>query len=105
MGDKKAIQSGTSHFLGQNFARAFDMKYLDRNNELQYCWTTSWGLSTRMIGGIIMVHGDDQGLRLPPRLAPIQAVVVPIYRSGPEQETVTQKAREVAARLTAGGRG
>ncbi|MGH2593228.1 MAG: proline--tRNA ligase [Anaerolineae bacterium] len=88
MGDKKALQSGTSHFMGQNFSKAFDMKYLDRNNELQHCWTTSWGLSTRMIGGIIMVHGDDQGLKLPPRLAPIQLVVVPIFKTDEEKSKV-----------------
>ena len=70
MGDGKAVQSGTSHNLGQNFSKAFDIRYLDQNGELQYCWTTSWGLSTRFIGAIIMVHGDDQGLILPPRLAP-----------------------------------
>jgi prolyl-tRNA synthetase len=88
MGDKKALQAGTSHFLGQNFARAFDMKYLDRANELKYCWTTSWGLSTRIIGGIIMVHGDDQGLKLPPRLAPIQLVIIPIFKTGDEKSKV-----------------
>jgi prolyl-tRNA synthetase len=88
MGDKKALQSGTSHFLGQNFARAFEIKYLDRNNELQYAWTTSWGLSTRMVGGIIMVHGDDQGLKLPPKLAPIQAVIVPIYKTDGERSLI-----------------
>ena len=99
MGDKKALQSGTSHFLGQNFARAFDMKYLDRNNELQYCWTTSWGLSTRMIGGIIMVHGDDQGLKLPPRLAPIQLVVVPIYKTDEEKSKVTAAVERIRAML------
>ncbi len=88
MGDKRALQSGTSHFLGQNFAKAFDIKYLDRNNALQHCWTTSWGLSTRMIGGVIMVHGDDQGLKLPPRLAPIQLVVVPIYKNDEEKSKV-----------------
>ena len=88
MGDKKALQSGTSHFFGQNFAKAFDIKYLDRSNELQHCWTTSWGLSTRMIGGIIMVHGDDQGLKLPPRLAPIQLVVVPIFKTDEEKSKV-----------------
>src|SRR5207248_3516189 len=69
MGDKKALQSGTSHILGQNFAKAFDIKFSDENNVEQFCWTTSWGLSTRMVGAIIMVHGDDQGLRMPPRLA------------------------------------
>ena len=79
MGDTKALQSGTSHNLGQNFAKAFDIKYLDTNNELQHCWTTSWGVSTRLVGAIIMAHGDDQGLILPPHLAPIQVVIVPIY--------------------------
>ena len=99
MGDKKALQSGTSHFLGQNFARAFEMKYLDRDNELQYCWTTSWGLSTRMIGGIIMVHGDDQGLKLPPRLAPIQLVVVPIYKTDEEKSKVAAAVERIQALL------
>lgn len=81
MGDGKALQSGTSHFLGQNFAKAFDIRFLDENNELQHVWTTSWGLSTRMVGAVIMAHGDDQGLVLPPKLAPIQVVVVPIWKS------------------------
>jgi prolyl-tRNA synthetase len=85
MGDTKALQSGTSHNLGQNFARAFDIQYLDDNNTLQHAWTTSWGLSTRFVGAIIMTHGDDQGLIFPPRLAPIQIVIVPIYRN-PEQK-------------------
>lgn len=88
MGDTKALQSGTSHNLGQNFAKAFDIQYLDQNNELQYCWTTSWGLSTRFIGAIIMTHGDDQGLVLPPRLAPIQVVIVPIYKNDEERGKV-----------------
>src|SRR5438552_3932984 len=88
MGDKKALHSGTSHNLGQNFAKAFDIKFTDENNELQFCWTTSWGLSTRIIGAIIMVHGDDQGLRLPPRLAPIQAVIVPIFKNPDEKALV-----------------
>ncbi len=86
MGDRRALQAGTSHNLGQNFAKAFEIQYLDKNNQLQYCWTTSWGMSTRMIGAIIMTHGDDQGLILPPRLAPIQVIVVPIWRSGSEDE-------------------
>jgi prolyl-tRNA synthetase len=81
MQDTRALQSGTSHFLGQNFAKAFNIQFLDENNTQQFCWTTSWGLSTRFIGAIIMTHGDDQGLILPPRLAPIQAVIVPIYKS------------------------
>lgn len=80
MGDRRALQSATSHNLGQNFAKAFGIQYLDPNNELQHCWTTSWGLSTRFIGAIIMTHGDDKGLVLPPRLAPYQVVIVPIYR-------------------------
>lgn len=97
MGDKRALQAGTSHFLGQNFAKAFDIKYLDQNNELQYCWTTSWGVSTRMVGAIVMVHGDDQGLILPPKLAPIQVVVVPIWRSGEERAEVLAEARKIVA--------
>src|SRR5665811_19765 len=88
MGDTKALQSGTSHFLGQNFAKAFDIQFLDENNQLQNAWTTSWGLSTRFIGAIIMTHGDDQGLVMPPRLAPIQIVIVPIARSDEEKARV-----------------
>jgi len=93
--DTKALQSGTSHNLGQNFAKAFDIQYLDRNNELQYAWTTSWGVSTRFVGAIIMAHGDDQGLILPPRLAPIQIVIVPIFRSDEEKEKVMPMVNEV----------
>jgi prolyl-tRNA synthetase len=88
MGDRRALQSGTSHNLGQNFAKAFDIKYQDQNNELKYCWTTSWGLSTRIVGAIVMVHGDDQGLILPPRLAPVQVVVVPIWKNDEEKRKV-----------------
>ena len=88
MGDTKALQSGTSHNLGQNFAKAFEIQYLDQNNEQQFCWTTSWGLSTRFIGAIIMTHGDDQGLVLPPRLAPIQVVIIPIYKNDEERAKV-----------------
>jgi len=99
MGDGKALQAGTSHFLGQNFAEAFEVKYLDQNGVLQHCWTTSWGLSTRFIGAIIMVHGDDQGLVLPPRLAPIQAVIVPIYKNDEEKAAVLQTAKELKTRL------
>lgn len=91
MGDTKALQAGTSHFLGQNFAKAFDIKFLDENNQLQYCWTTSWGLSTRFIGAIIMTHGDDQGLVLPPNLAPYQVVIVPIFRNDEEKSLVMEK--------------
>ena len=99
MGDRKALQAGTSHNLGQNFARAFDIRYIDRNNELQYCWTTSWGLSTRIIGAMIMTHGDDQGLILPPRLAPHQAVIVPIYRSDAERGPVLEAAERARKAL------
>jgi prolyl-tRNA synthetase len=88
MGDTRALQAGTSHFLGQNFAKAFDIQFLDWNNELQYAWTTSWGLSTRFVGAIIMTHGDDQGLILPPKLAPIQVVIVPIYKDDEQKSSV-----------------
>ena len=99
MGDGKALQSGTSHFLGQNFAQAFDVKYLDQTGQLQHCWTTSWGLSTRFIGAIIMVHGDDQGLVMPPKLAPTQVVIVPIYKTDEEKASVLQTAKELKAQL------
>jgi len=99
MKDGKALQSGTSHFLGQNFAKAFDIKFLDENNQMQYAWTTSWGMSTRMVGAIVMTHGDDQGLVLPPRLAPIQVVIIPIWRKDAEREAVLQAAQEVERRL------
>jgi prolyl-tRNA synthetase len=101
MGDGKALQSGTSHNLGQNFAKAFEIKYLDKNGILQHCWTTSWGVSTRFIGAIIMVHGDDQGLILPPRLAPHQVVIVPIYKNDDEKAQVFEAARKVRAELVA----
>ena len=103
MGDRRALQTGTSHFLGQNFAQAFGIQYLDRNNQLQHAWTTSWGLSTRMIGAIIMTHGDDQGLILPPRLAPIQVVVVPIYKSETEKSLVMAVVERVSAELKEAG--
>ncbi|HQM14820.1 MAG TPA: proline--tRNA ligase [Anaerolineae bacterium] len=99
MRDGKALQSGTSHFLGQNFARAFDIKFLDENNVQQLAWTTSWGLSTRMVGAIVMAHGDDQGLVLPPRLAPIQVVIVPIWRKEAERVAVLEAARALRQRL------
>jgi len=103
MQDTRALQSGTSHFLAQNFAKAFDIQFLDENNTLQYAWTTSWGLSTRFIGAIIMTHGDDQGLILPPRLAPIQAVIVPIFKSDPETAAVMETVTRVQAELKAAG--
>jgi len=99
MGDTKALQAGTSHLLGQNFAKAFDIQYLDVNNELQYCWTTSWGVSTRFIGAIIMTHGDDQGLIMPPRLAPIQVVIVPIYKNDEERSKVMPVVEKIRAEL------
>jgi prolyl-tRNA synthetase len=95
MGDCRSLQGATSHNLGQNFAKAFDIQYLDRNNELQHCWTTSWGLSTRMVGAIIMTHGDDKGLVLPPRLAPIQVVIIPIYRDDEQKSQVLPVVEEV----------
>jgi prolyl-tRNA synthetase len=99
MGDGKALQSGTSHFLGQNFAQAFEVRYLDQNGQLQHCWTTSWGLSTRVIGAIIMVHGDDQGLVLPPKIAPYQVIIVPIFKTEEERTVVFDAARKLKAEL------
>jgi prolyl-tRNA synthetase len=99
MGDTKALQAGTSHFLGQNFAKAFEIQYLDINNELQNCWTTSWGLSTRFIGAIIMTHGDDQGLIMPPKLAPIQIVIVPIYKNDEERSKVMPVVEKISQQL------
>ena len=101
MGDKRALQSGTSHNLGQNFAKAFNIQFLDENNQLQYAWTTSWGLSTRIIGAIIMAHGDDQGLVMPPRLAPFQAVIVPIWKTPEEKQTVLEAANNLKQILAA----
>jgi len=95
MGNSWALQSGTSHFLGENFAKAFGIQYLDEENELQYAWTTSWGVSTRMVGGVIMAHGDDQGLRLPPRIAPIQVVITPIWKTAEDEELVFRNAKQV----------
>jgi len=103
MQDKRALQSATSHYFGQNFAKAFEIQYLDKNNSLQFCETTSWGLSTRMVGAIIMTHGDDQGLVLPPRLAPIQAVIVPIYKNDAEKSKVMEVADRVFIELKAAG--
>ncbi len=103
MGDGKALQAGTSHNLGQNFAKAFEIKYLDQAGVQQHCWTTSWGLSTRFIGAIIMVHGDDQGLILPPRLAPYQIVIVPIFKSDEEKALVFETAKKIRAELVKAG--
>jgi len=93
------LQSGTSHFLGQNFAQAFEVKFLDQTGVQQHCWTTSWGLSTHFIGAIIMVHGDDLGFLLPPRLAPIQVVIVPIFKNDEEKAAVMSAAKELRAQL------
>jgi prolyl-tRNA synthetase len=103
MGDGKALQSATSHNLGQNFARGFDIKFQDADGEVKLAWTTSWGSSTRMIGGVIMVHGDESGLRLPPRIAPIQAVIVPIWRREAARAPVAALVGEVEAALRAAG--
>jgi len=100
MGNKWALQAGTSHFLGQNFARAFGTQFLSKDNQLEHVWQTSWGMSTRMIGAVIMVHGDDQGLRFPPRLAPIQVVLVPIWKSEEEHAQVLAVAQDLLGRLS-----
>ena len=91
MQDGKALQSGTSHFLGQNFAKAFDVKFINRNNELEYVWATSWGVSTRLMGALIMTHSDDNGLVLPPHLAPIQVVIIPIYKSAEQLDEINHR--------------
>jgi len=103
MWDKRALQSGTSHYFGQNFAKAFNIQYLDQNNTLQFCETTSWAISSRIIGAIIMVHGDDQGLVFPPRLAPIQAVIVPIYKNDAEKSKVMEAANRIFKELKEAG--
>lgn len=99
MQDGKALQSGTSHFLGQNFAKAFDVQFLDKENKLSYVWATSWGVSTRLMGALIMSHSDDNGLVLPPHLAPIQVVIVPIYRNQEQLAAISEKAEAIAADL------
>ncbi|TDI76327.1 MAG: proline--tRNA ligase [Bacteroidetes bacterium] len=103
MQDGKALQAGTSHFLGQNFAKAFNCQFQNKNNEQEYVWATSWGVSTRLIGALIMVHSDDQGLVLPPKLAPTQVVLVPIYRKDEEREQVLNEADKVIGDLKAAG--
>ncbi len=103
MQDGKALQAGTSHFLGQNFAKAFDVQFLNKQNKLEYVWATSWGVSTRLIGALIMSHSDDQGLVLPPKLAPIQVVIVPIYRKPEQLAAVSEKADKIIKALKAKG--
>jgi len=101
--DGKALQSGTSHMLGQNFAKSFDIKFLDKAGRLEYVWQTSWGLSTRIIGALILAHGDDKGLRLPPQIAPTQVVVVPITTSDGQNQAILNRARQVADQLAQAG--
>ncbi len=99
MQDGKALQAGTSHFLGQNFAKAFDVKFTDKNNQLEYVWGTSWGVSTRLMGALVMAHSDDDGLILPPHLAPIQVVIVPIYKSEEGLQKIDAKVAEIKQNL------
>ncbi|HPY81641.1 MAG TPA: proline--tRNA ligase [Bacteroidales bacterium] len=99
MQDGKALQAGTSHFLGQNFAKAFDVKFLNKENQLEYVWATSWGVSTRLIGALIMTHSDDQGLIVPPKLAPLQVVIIPIYKTEEERNEISQKANTLMQKL------
>jgi prolyl-tRNA synthetase len=101
MQDGKALQAGTSHFLGQNFAKAFDVKFLSKENKLEYVWATSWGVSTRLIGALIMSHSDDNGLVLPPKLAPLQVVIIPIYKEAEQLETIKAKMDPVIKALKA----
>jgi prolyl-tRNA synthetase len=103
MQDGKALQMGTSHFLGQNFAKAFDVKFLTKENKQEYVWATSWGVSTRLMGALIMTHSDDDGLVLPPRLAPIQVVIIPIYRKDEERVAVMEKAEHIKKQLVTKG--
>ena len=103
MQDGKALQAGTSHFLGQNFAKAFDVKFSDKNNKLEYVWATSWGVSTRLIGGLVMTHSDDQGLVLPPRIAPIQVVIVPIFKGDEQKALLDEKIHAILASFKAAG--
>lgn len=99
MQDGKALQSGTSHFLGQNFAKAFDVKFINRNNEQEYVWATSWGVSTRLMGALIMTHSDDNGLVLPPKLAPIQVVIVPIYKDAEGLAKISERVESIVSNL------
>ena len=103
MQDGKALQAGTSHFLGQNFAKSFDVQYTDKEGQMQYVWATSWGVSTRLMGALVMAHGDDNGLVLPPKLAPIQVVMVPIYKTEEEQGRILEKMAELKKALEAEG--
>jgi prolyl-tRNA synthetase len=99
MQDGKALQAGTSHFLGQNFAKAFDVKFSDAQNKLEYVWATSWGVSTRLIGALVMTHSDDSGLILPPKIAPLQVVIVPIYKGDEQKQTIDNRVNELILNL------
>ena len=103
MQDGKALQAGTSHFLGQNFAKAFDVQFTDKTGKLDYVWATSWGVSTRMVGALIMAHSDNKGLVLPPRLAPIQTVIVPIFKTDEQLQGISEKARKIMKELQNAG--
>lgn len=103
MQDGKALQSGTSHFLGQNFAKSFNVTYLTKDNKPEYVWATSWGVSTRLIGALIMTHSDDNGLVLPPKIAPLQVVIVPIYKGQDQLAEISKKIKPVVEKLTAMG--
>ena len=103
MQDGKALQAGTSHFLAQNFAKAFEVKFLNKENQQEYVWATSWGVSTRLVGALVMAHGDDKGLIIPPRLAPLQVVIVPIYKGDEQKAQINAKVKEVMTRLKAAG--
>ena len=99
MQDGKALQAGTSHFLGQNFAKAFDVKFSNKGNQLDYVWATSWGVSTRLVGALVMAHSDDEGLILPPRIAPLQVVIIPIYKGDEQKAQIDKKANEITGNL------
>ncbi len=103
MQDGKALQAGTSHFLGQNFAKAFDVKFSDKENKLDYVWATSWGVSTRLVGALVMAHSDDDGLILPPKIAPVQVVIIPIYKGTEQKEMLDSKGKELALQLKNAG--
>lgn len=103
MQDGKALQAGTSHFLGQNFAKAFDVRFSDKDNKLEYVWATSWGVSTRLIGGLVMAHSDDQGLILPPKIAPVQVVIVPIFKGQEQKALIDEKVKDIVAQCKKAG--